>query len=188
MSGRVVLIGGGVRSGKTAFALALARRRGTRRIFIATGEAGDEEMQRRIARHVAERGGDFTTIEEPLALAAAFERACTQTGIEVIVIDSLAFWIANLLLRGAPVAEVESEIDAFIAAVARRPVETILVTSEVGLGLVSEHTLGRAFVDLAGATHQRAAQHADEIYFGALGAIMRLRPAPFAVVDPERVE
>ncbi len=187
MSGRVVLVGGGVRCGKSAFALALARKRGTRRTFIATGEAGDDEMHQRIARHVAERGDDFATIEEPLALCEAFERASAKPGTEVVVIDSLALWIANLLLRATPVVQIQHDIDALIAAIARRTVETIVVTSEVGMGLVSEHTLGRAFVDLTGAVHQRAAAHADEVYFGALGAILRLRPAPVALVDAEGV-
>ncbi len=187
MTGRVVLVGGGVRSGKSAFALALGRKRGARRTFIATGEPGDDEMHRRIVRHVAERGADFATIEEPIALRAALERACAQPGMEVVVVDSLALWIANLLLRGTPAGEVEREIDGVIATIARRTVETIVVTSEVGMGLVSEHPLGRAFVDLAGAAHQRAARAADEIYLGALGAILRLRPAPVALVGAEHV-
>ena len=186
---RLILVGGGVRCGKTAFALALAREGGARRTFIATGEGGDDEMRRRIARHVAERGGEFTTVEEPVALAAAFADAADGARSDVVVIDSLTFWIANLLVRGTPPAEVERAIDEVTEALARRAVHTIVVTSEVGLGLIGEHAVARAFADLTGAAHQRIARDADAIYFGALGVMLRLRPEPLAVVragDPPR--
>jgi adenosylcobinamide kinase/adenosylcobinamide-phosphate guanylyltransferase len=182
---RLVLVGGGVRCGKTAFALALARARGTRRVFIATGEGGDDEMRARIARHVAERGDAFSTSEAPTELAAAFTRAADPRRADVVVIDSLAFWIANLLVRDTPRAQVETAIDEVAAALQQRAVETIVVTSEVGMGLIGEHTLARAYADLVGAAHQRIARAADEIYFGALGTMVRLRPAPLTIVTEE---
>ncbi len=95
--GRIILIGGGVRSGKSAFALSLARTLGTRRAFVATAQGLDDEMRARIAAHARERGADFATIEAPLHLPAALREL---DGMDVVVVDCLTIWLSNLLLRG----------------------------------------------------------------------------------------
>ena len=171
----LTLIGGGARCGKSAFALELARSRGERRALLATAEPLDAEMAARIAAHKAERGADFRTLEAPLELAAALR---ASAGADVIVIDCLTLWLSNLLLRDLPEPAILDRLEQLIAAAAEVRRRVIVVTSEVGLGLVPESALGRAFRDLAGRAHQRLGQAADEIYFAVLGVILRLQPEP----------
>jgi adenosylcobinamide kinase/adenosylcobinamide-phosphate guanylyltransferase len=174
-SPRLILIGGGARSGKSNFALAYARRLGQRRCFIATAQAFDAEMQTRIARHRAERGGQFETFEEPIELAAAIARAPVEA---VLLVDCLTLWLSNLLCADVPHDEILARVDAVTRAAAARTAPTLIVTNEVGLGLVPEHALGRAFRDLTGLAHQRLADVADEIYAALMGVVVRLAPAP----------
>ncbi|WP_242339008.1 MULTISPECIES: bifunctional adenosylcobinamide kinase/adenosylcobinamide-phosphate guanylyltransferase [Anaeromyxobacter] len=177
----IVLVGGGVRSGKSAFALHLARGLGARRVFVATAQAFDREMEERIAAHHAERGGAFLTVEEPLDLAGALERA----DADVVVVDCLTLWISNLLLRGDGAAAVAAQVEAVAGVLARRRVHAVLVTNEVGMGVVPESALGRAFRDAAGRAHQRLARDADRIYLATLGCVLRLRPGPLTLIHPE---
>lgn len=180
---RVALIGGGVRSGKSAFALALARSLGERRAFIATAEPFDDEMRARIDAHVRERGGAFLTVEEPIALP---ERIASLSGVDVVVVDCLTLWLSNLLLRdeteGRALGPIEERIEALAAAVESAAPHVVLVSNEVGMGVVPESRLGRAFRDLAGRAHQRLGRSASELYVAVMGAILRLRPGPVALV------
>ncbi len=180
-SAEIVLVGGGVRSGKSTFALALARHMGSRRAFVATAQALDEEMASRIAAHRIERGAEFETTEEPVDLPGALSRL----DAEVVVVDCLTLWLSNLLLRGDDLPRIAEQVEALAAVLARRRFHAILVTNEVGMGVVPESALGRAFRDAAGRTHQRLARDADRLYLAALGSVLRLRPAPVAVVQPE---
>jgi adenosylcobinamide kinase/adenosylcobinamide-phosphate guanylyltransferase len=175
------LIGGGVRSGKSAFALSYARRLGTRRVFLATGQAGDGEMQARIARHRAERGADFETAEEPLALPEALTAAPADA---VVLVDCLTLWLSNLLLAGRGPDEILGRVGGLVEAARRRAAPTLVVTNEVGMGVVPESALGRAFRDLAGLAHQRLAAAADETYAAILGMVLRLHPIPLISFRP----
>jgi adenosylcobinamide kinase/adenosylcobinamide-phosphate guanylyltransferase len=177
----LVLIGGGARSGKSAFALAYARRLGARRCFIATAQAFDAEMRARIDRHRDERGADFETIEEPLALPAALLRAPADA---VVLVDCLTLWLSNLLCADVSEADILVRIDELVAAARARRAPTLLVSNEVGLGLVPETPLGRAFRDVAGICHQRLAAVADEIYAALMGVVLRLHPAPLETMRP----
>jgi len=180
-SGKTLLIGGGTRSGKTAFALACARRLGQRRVYLATAEAGDSEMALRIAAHRAERGADFRTVEEPVQVVATLSR---MTGCDVVIVDCLTLWLSNLLLREESPEAAWRRIEQLAVAAGRFPFHLVLVTNEVGMGIVPESALGRSFRDVAGRAHQRLAQTADEVYFSALGVMLRLRPGPvLAVTD-----
>jgi adenosylcobinamide kinase/adenosylcobinamide-phosphate guanylyltransferase len=172
---QVILVGGGTRSGKSAFALTVARRLGTARLFLATAQAGDDEMQARIRRHQETRGPDFQTVEEPLAVAEVFRRLETH---DVVVLDCLTLWLANLLLAGNDAEAVLRQVEELAGVLDRRRAHAVVVTSEVGLGLVPETPLGRTFRDVAGLAHQRLAAIADEVYFGVLGVMLRLKPAP----------
>ena len=178
MAGTVIVVGGGVRSGKSAFALARARALGQRRGFIATAQAFDAEMTTRIAEHVRTRGADFQTIEEPVALP---ERLAMLRDLDVVVVDCLTLWLSNLLLRDESAAQIATRVDELAQIVETRPFHTILVTNEVGMGIVPESALGRVFRDVAGFAHQRLAQVAGELYLAALGVVVRLRPAPIAL-------
>jgi adenosylcobinamide kinase/adenosylcobinamide-phosphate guanylyltransferase len=180
---RLALVGGGVRSGKSAFALALARSLGPRRVFLATAQPLDAEMEGRIRAHRAERAGDFETIEEPLDLAGALGRAA---GADVVLVDCLTLWLSNLLLRGETEREIAGKVAAVADALRAASHASIVVTNEVGMGIVPESALGRAFRDVAGRAHQVLAARADRIYFAALGTMLRLSPGPVAVEPPPR--
>jgi len=187
---RIILVGGGARSGKSRFALARARRLGARRVFVATGQALDAEMAERIAVHVRTRGDDFRTVEEPLALPEALfslgggEHA-SEAGADVVVVDCLTLWLSNLICRGDSEAVVAEQVDALGAALARRRFHAIVVSNEVGLGIVPEAPLARLFRDVVGRAHQRLAALCDEIHLAILGTILRLRPEPLAIAPPD---
>lgn len=163
----VILIGGGARSGKSRYALDRARREGSHLVFIATAEAHDEEMRRRIEQHRADRGPDFTTIEAPVHLGAAIRSA---NGADAIVVDCLTLWLANIL---------DHDVDAAIRdleASARAPRATvILVTNEVGCGIVPDNALAREFRDRAGVLNQRMAECASEVYWMVFGQPLRVK-------------
>jgi adenosylcobinamide kinase/adenosylcobinamide-phosphate guanylyltransferase len=178
---RVALVGGGARSGKSRFALAHARRLGTRRVFVATGQALDGEMSERIAAHVRVRGPDFRTIEAPLDLPEALG-AIDGADTDVVVIDCLTLWLSNLLCRGDSEPQIGARVDALAAALERRRFHALVVTNEVGMGIVPETALGRRFRDVVGQAHQSLAAVADEIYLAILGTILRVRPEPLALV------
>jgi adenosylcobinamide kinase/adenosylcobinamide-phosphate guanylyltransferase len=172
---RIILVGGGARSGKSDLALALARRLGRRRLFLATARAGDDEMRDRIDRHRRTRGDDFRTVEEPLTVPELLRQT---TGDDVVVLDCLTLWLSNLLLEGREPEAVLRRVADLADVLRQRPAHAIIVTNEVGLGLVPETPLGRTFRDVAGLAHQRLAAAADEVYFGALGVMLRLKPGP----------
>jgi adenosylcobinamide kinase/adenosylcobinamide-phosphate guanylyltransferase len=178
---RLIIIGGGVRSGKSRFALARAQQLGKRRAFVATAEAADEEMRQRIDAHRRERDASFTTIEAPLAIVDALETlAATEPAYDVVVLDCLTLWLSNLLMQEQKPSgsAAETEIERFIAhAAAGWPFDLVAVTNEVGLGLVPPSELGRRFRDLAGGLHQRLASEADEVYLGAMGLLLQLKPS-----------
>jgi adenosylcobinamide kinase / adenosylcobinamide-phosphate guanylyltransferase len=178
---RVILVGGGVRSGKSAFALARARALGTRRAFVATARVYDAELADRIARHRAERVGDFTTVEEPVLLAEAIARL---DGYDVAVVDCVTLWLSNLLLDRVAPDEIDRRSAALADALRLAPCHVVVVTNEVGMGVHPETELGRTFRDLAGRAHQSLARAADEIHLAVLGTVLRLRPGPVELTHP----
>jgi adenosylcobinamide kinase / adenosylcobinamide-phosphate guanylyltransferase len=162
----VVLIGGGARSGKSRFALERARREGTTLVFIATAEAGDQEMRQRIEQHRANRGAEFVTVEAPVQLPAALRFA----DCDAVVVDCLTLWLANILDRDVDAATQELE-DA--ARSTRACV--IFVTNEVGCGIVPDNALAREFRDRAGILNQRMAEAASEVYWMVFGQPLRIK-------------
>ena len=165
----VILVGGGSRSGKSSFALDLAKQRGTQRAFVATAQAFDQEMTDRIVRHQSERDGAFTTIEEPLNLAGII----SNTTFDVLLIDCLTLWVSNLMMQ----EEVDIEgkgAELACAAVASKAL-CIFVTNEVGCGVVPDNAMARRFRDLAGRLNQQMAKAAQEVYFLTFGIPIRLK-------------
>jgi adenosylcobinamide kinase/adenosylcobinamide-phosphate guanylyltransferase len=157
---RVTLITGGARSGKSRHALSLASR-ATRRVFIATAEPSDDEMRERVARHRAERKDDFVTVEAPTDIARALASIPLKTGVAVV--DCLTVWLGNLVHhRGADTASFP-ELAGFLSAVRNPRCDLVLVTNELGMGLVPKNPLGRRFRDLAGRVNQEVACIADEV-------------------------
>ncbi|MBI2963035.1 MAG: bifunctional adenosylcobinamide kinase/adenosylcobinamide-phosphate guanylyltransferase [Deltaproteobacteria bacterium] len=166
----IVLVLGGARSGKSRFALARAAALPPPRVFLATAEALDEEMAARIDRHRAERGGEWRTIEEPFEVAGVLAR---QTG-GVVLIDCLTLWLANRM--GAPPgADVGPAVGALLEAVASRHCAVVAVSNEVGLGIVPDNPLARAFRDAAGAMNRAFAEAADEVHLLVAGQALRIR-------------
>jgi adenosylcobinamide kinase/adenosylcobinamide-phosphate guanylyltransferase len=168
---RHVLVLGGARSGKTAFAEHLAIRSGSKPAYLATAEALDAEMRDRVASHKASRAGQFATIEEPLALADALLRASLDH--DVILVDCLTLWITNLLMANEDVAKAVSELSATLVQL--KTAKIILVSNEVGLGIVPDNAMARTFRDLAGSAHQRLAEICDDAYFVVAGLPMVLK-------------
>jgi adenosylcobinamide kinase/adenosylcobinamide-phosphate guanylyltransferase len=166
----ITLVGGGARSGKSRHALELARKRGSRLVFLATAEALDEEMAARIARHRAERGSEFSTIEEPLEIADVIRKA---PDADVMVIDCLNLWVSNLMLTFG--RDVDAEIEKFIEAAQSSPAAVIAVTNEVGCGIVPDNALSRDFRDHSGVLNQRVAAVADEVYWMIFGQPLRVK-------------
>jgi adenosyl cobinamide kinase/adenosyl cobinamide phosphate guanylyltransferase len=160
----LVLYLGGARSGKSRLALERAASSGAPVVFIATGQALDEEMADRIDRHRRERPGSWETVEEPVELARAV--AAAPSGATVVV-DCLSLWVANVFERGEP-------DDETAAVAAARPGLTIAVSNEVGMGIVPENALARAYRDTLGRVNATWAAAATEAYLVVAGRALRL--------------
>lgn len=167
MSGHILVLGG-ARSGKTALAERLAMRESNSPAYLATAEALDDEMLERVAAHQRTREGRFTTIEEPLELPQSIFAAAQAH--DVILVDCLTLWITNLLSMERDVAD---EVDMLIEVLESiKTTQVILVSNEVGLGIVPDNALARTFRDLAGAAHQELAAVCDHVYFVVAGIPM----------------
>jgi len=169
-AGLVTLVLGGARSGKSRMALERAESLPGELVYIATAEALDAEMSDRIARHRAERGARWQTVDAPLDLAGALLRG--DVAGKVIVVDCLTLWLSNLMLRDQDVVGATS---AFLEALARRQGTVLLVSNEVGMGIVPENALARRFRDEAGRLNQAMARAADEVVFVCAGLGLRMK-------------
>ena len=156
---RLALILGGARSGKSRYALDLALTFPTPRLYLATAEAGDEEMAARIARHQQDRGAGWDTVEAPLDLAGTLAQA--QGRYTVILVDCLTLWLSNWLIRGGEAAALKTVCMEMMAAIEQATTPAILVSNEVGWGIVPENPLAREFRDRAGWLHQLISGTAD---------------------------
>ncbi len=165
----VTLVLGGTRSGKSRFAENLVADSGLRPVYIATATPGDAEMAVRIAAHRARRGSAWATIEEPLALADALRGLPPGSAA---LVDCLTLWLANLM---AAQRNPESEGSDLASALAHAVGPVVLVSNEVGLGIVPDNAAARRFRDAAGALHQRIAALADRVWFVTAGLPQRLK-------------
>lgn len=180
MPGKMVLILGGARSGKSSFAQDLAGQHGGQVIYVATAEAGDEEMQERIAAHRADRPASWRTIEAPRHTGTALLSELADA--DVILVDCITLLTSNVLLslpESATLAEVQREMDGeiegLLVAFEQGRADWIIVSNEVGLGLVPAYPLGRTYRDVLGRVNQRLAQGADEVLFMVAGLPMKLK-------------
>jgi adenosylcobinamide kinase / adenosylcobinamide-phosphate guanylyltransferase len=179
----LIFITGGARSGKSRRAQALAEAAGQKNnmnlVYIATAEAFDEEMQDRIDRHRFDRGGHWRTVECPIDLPAAIARESSAGCI--ILVDCLTLWVSNMLLGGH---DFELGSQALIDALAACQTCAVIVSNEVGLGIVPDNPLARRFRDMAGILNQRVANQATVVELIVAGIPMRLKPPMGIQTEP----
>jgi adenosylcobinamide kinase/adenosylcobinamide-phosphate guanylyltransferase len=168
----VILIGGGSRSGKSKEALNRLRASGSRLGFVATAQAWDDEMRARITLHREQRGSGIVTWEEPLRVADRLR--LEQGSYDAIVVDCLTLWLTNLMLQSQP-NNIDKETEDLLDAATRTHTEVILVTNEVGCGIVPENALAREFRDHAGRLNQQAAERASEVHWMTFGIGLRIK-------------
>ena len=198
---KLIFVTGGRRSGKSAYALELAESLGNRRLYIATAESLDDEMKERIARHRAERGEGWETIEEPVDVAGVvrpggtvpiirpsgrkWESPPSSEGYDVILIDCLTLWLCNVMHTNIPSHhrrggdfsddEILKMIDALAAACRKSLIPVTAVTNELGLGVIPGDPLSRRYTDLVGIMNQRMAAAADRVVMVVSGIPMTLK-------------
>ena len=171
---RSALVIGAARSGKSRFAERLALGTGLLPIYIATAEARDEEMAARVAAHRADRAGrGWTTIEEPLELTETLAHSAFAR--QVVLVDCLTLWLSNLIEAGR---DPDTEASALAAAIAGAAGPVVLVTNEVGAGIVPINALARRFADAQGRLNQKIASAVTDVILVAAGQPLRLKPAP----------
>lgn len=168
--GKLILITGGARSGKSRIAETLVQGMAGAPVYIATATAGDGEMAARIEGHRARRGAEWRTVEAPLDLAGAL----TGTdGAGPRLVDCLTLWLTNLMLEERDWA---AEATALAATLRAQAAPVVLVTNEVGGGIVPENALARAFRDAAGTLNQMIAEAVDEVYLAVSGYPIQVKP------------
>jgi adenosylcobinamide kinase / adenosylcobinamide-phosphate guanylyltransferase len=168
----ITLVLGGARSGKSAFAERLVRESGLSPVYVATGQAFDGEMRDRISLHRERRGSEWRTVEEPLDLCRVLREEATPEN--AVLVDCLTLWTTNLMMAEADMAKSFDELVASLLSL-RGPV--VFVSSEVGLGIVPDNAMARAFRDHAGRVNQMVAAAASQVYFIAAGLPMVLKAA-----------
>ncbi len=185
MGNRLTLILGGARSGKSAHAEWLASERGGAVLYVATAVAGDDEMRARIAEHRCRRPAEWTTLEAPRDVGAGID--AHSGDFDVVLVDCVTLLVSNVILAlagddsgGAPSsheagAALEREIDALLSCSQGASAEWILVSNEVGLGLVPPNPLGRLYRDALGKVNRRLAAAADEVIFMVAGLPMKVK-------------
>jgi adenosylcobinamide kinase/adenosylcobinamide-phosphate guanylyltransferase len=180
------LILGGVRSGKSreALRLAAAMPTGSRGAFLATAQALDGDMEARIARHRAERPAGWATIEEPYDVVAACESLAGR--VDVVVLDCVTLWVANLLLRGDEEKGILAAADALADFLADRRFSLIIVSNEVGAGVHPPTEVGLQFRDALGSVNQRIAAAVDRVSLMVAGLPMTIKDLPLPEASRER--
>jgi adenosylcobinamide kinase/adenosylcobinamide-phosphate guanylyltransferase len=167
------LVTGGCRSGKSRFALGFADHRFSRKIFVATCEAQDQEMRQRIKAHQEARGPDWKTIEAPTALPEAV--ASHGSDADVILVDCLTLWVSNLLAEDRSQRQILARADSLVQGINEVPCSVILVSNEVGTGIVPENELARRFRDVAGLVNQNVAACVDSVVWMVAGIPVRIK-------------
>jgi adenosylcobinamide kinase/adenosylcobinamide-phosphate guanylyltransferase len=173
MPKRIYFITGGSRSGKSAFAEQLASPIEGRRAYLATAQALDAEMVARIGKHRRDRGAAWDTYEEPLAVAELLQKLSNR--YDIVLLDCLTLWLSNVMAHRSNDAAVTACSEELVLAMKGFGGSLIVVSNEVGLGIVPDNPLARKFRDCAGLLNQKVAQSADEVYFTVSGIPMRMK-------------
>ncbi len=189
MGRQLILLLGGARSGKSSYAEKLVKTLGQRVIYVATAQAGDEEMQARIAVHRQARPPEWRTVEAPTGVGPAVSTALAAGPADAVLLDCVTMLLSNLILAGlseadlelehlddaAARARVDAELDDLLAAFRASAIPWVLVSNEVGCGVVPPYALGRVYRDLLGWANQRLAAEADKAYFMVAGFPLDLK-------------
>ncbi len=171
---KITLVTGGVRSGKSSFAVSYAKNKDGRKVFIATAVPFDDEMRKRAENHRLERGELFVTVEEPYELADAITRV--HSLYTITVVDCLTVWMGNLFYKYEQnTGLISAEIDKLIMALSGVQSEIIIVTNEVGWGIVPENKLAREFRDMNGLLNQKVAAIADYVILSVSGIQINIK-------------
>jgi len=162
-----ILIIGGCRSGKSSHALRLAEEIQGKKIFIATCIPHDDEMKKRVANHRKERSRNWETVEAPLDLSEAISECALRA--DVVIADCLTLWISNLMMAKTGEKKTAMEINRLVHSIKNAPSPVILVSNEVGAGIVPENALARSFRDSAGFVNQRVAETSNRVIWMVAG-------------------
>ena len=193
MSASITLVLGGARSGKSAWAEREARTGGRPVLFVATATAGDAEMAERIATHQANRPAEWRTVEEPIDLAGAIRTHAHP--IDLVIVDCLTLWVSNLIFQIMPGAATNEDIPAStwlrledavligtrdaLDAARKSGASAVIISNEVGLGVVPPHPLGRNYRDVLGRVNQVVAAEADAVILMVAGLPLRIKASPY---------
>ncbi len=175
MEKRLIFITGGCRSGKSRFALDYANRNFSKKVYLATCEPLDEEMVNRIEDHKRMRGAEWETVEEPIGIIDKIRRYGKEA--EVILLDCITLWISNLLLKWDDDSRIIEEIERLRLAIREIGASAILVSNEVGMGIVPADRLSRRFRDLSGMANQKLGEASDQVIFMVSGIPLYLKGA-----------
>ncbi len=167
MGREIILITGGCRSGKSRFALDYANLHFSKKIYLATCEVMDEEMARRVEDHKRIRGPEWRTLEEPVEIINVIRQY--GDGVEVILLDCITLWLSNLLLKWDDDQRVMDEVKRLVEAIQRGRFSMIVVSNEVGMGIVPADPLSRRFRDLSGMANQKMGEISDKVIFMVSG-------------------
>jgi adenosylcobinamide kinase/adenosylcobinamide-phosphate guanylyltransferase len=175
---RTIFITGGARSGKSGFAEKLAREFGAPLGYLATAQTLDNEMDERVRRHRERRGSEWSTVEEPIHLSQALARCDDQ--YQVILVDCVTLWLSNLLFKYEESGEnceerIQEDLQRLKSTLHQMVTPVILVSNEVGMGIVPDNALARQFRDIAGSANQALAAAADEVHVVISGIPLKLK-------------
>jgi len=173
MAKKMIFITGGCRSGKSRFALNYANKHFSKKLYLATSEVLDEEMVLRVENHKKMRGPEWKTIEEPIKIVDKINEY--EDKVEVILLDCITLWLSNLLMRQNSDVKIMNEVGRLIDTMKHSSTSLIIVTNEVGMGIVPTEPLGRRFRDLSGTANQKLAEVADTVIFMVSGIPVLLK-------------
>ena len=170
--GKVVFITGAARSGKSKLAVEMGKKSLKQIVFLASCAPLDDEMKNRVVKHKQARPKDWTTIEEPINAADVFRKAKAD---ELVIFDCLTLWISNIMLKFDKQKLINEKIEELLLILQQAKAEVIIVSNEVGWGIVPENKLARQFRDIVGLTHQKLAGLSDEVFLVTAGIAQKLK-------------